>query len=477
VEACEPSGKGKDYQVGTGTGQLASLDLVPWDKLVAGDTVRIFHRATPYKGKFMISGNGTAAAPIRVCGVKSSTGERPVIDGNGAVSRAGLAYGNILHETRSIILIKQLSNAAWTAYPTHIQVDGLTVRGANPANTFTDSKGVTNSYTNFGGCIWVERGHNITIADNVINDCTNGLFTKSTDDGEFAVTKDVRIAGNYFYGNGGVGSVHEHSAYVQSVNVVYEFNRFEPQRKGALGNMIKDRSAGAVIRYNYINGGARAIDLVEAQDFGTIATSIPAYRTTFVYGNVIKKNGGDGSAIHYGGDHLGSTPGANWGEPLFRKGTLYFYNNTMHITGTYGVAFQLSTTEEKAEVWNNIISFESTVTHPSLRSNSDVGANWTAGGIVNLGKNWAINTLADSDPWHIIPGTVTGWGNLLTGTSAPFDANSYIPLNNSSVVDAAVANPAAVAAHPVLYQMDLSTFTGKPRTVKGGGMDLGAIER
>src|SRR3981081_2693753 len=35
------AGKGKDYQVGDGAGQLASLDLVPWESLAPGDTVRI----------------------------------------------------------------------------------------------------------------------------------------------------------------------------------------------------------------------------------------------------------------------------------------------------------------------------------------------------------------------------------------------------------------------------------------------------
>lgn len=334
VSACLPSGVGTDYQVGPGAGQLATLAQVPWDKLVAGDTVRIFYSDTPYRGKFMISGNGTAAAPIRVCGVKSATGQRPIIDGQNAVSRLGLAYGNILHETRSIIVVKQLSTAAWTAYPSYIQIDGLEIRGAVPSNTFTDSTGTVRNYTydpyvngvdNFGACIWLERGQNVTIADNVIHDCTNGIYSKSTNDGDFAVTKNILISGNYIYGNGVVGDEHEHNTYTESVNIVYEFNRIEPLRTGALGNAIKDRSAGTVVRYNYINGGAHSVDLVEAEDFYTIASTYASYRTSYVYGNIIVKDGSTGTFIHYGGDHAYSTPGAAWGEPILPLEPSHFF--------------------------------------------------------------------------------------------------------------------------------------------------------
>ncbi len=480
VGDCVASGKGTDYQVGPGTGQLASLDLVPWDKLVAGDTVRIFYSATPYKGKFMIAGNGTASAPIRVCGVKSSTGLRPIIDGNGAVTRKGLPYGNILHETRNVIVlkVKATSSTSWTDYPSYIQIDGLEVRGATPANSFTDSTGAVQKYESFGACIWIDRGQNITIADNILHDCTNGLYSKSTNDGDFAVTKNIRVAGNYIYGNGVVGDEHEHNVYMESVNITYEYNRFEPLRSGAMGNNIKDRSVGAVVRYNYLSGGAHSIDMVEAEDFFDIAKTYTAYRSAYVYGNVIVKNGDDGSAIHYGGDHYGSTPGANWGEPLFRKGTLYFYNNTVVINGTSGQLFQLSTTEESAQVWNNVFFFASTVTYPSLRSSTDVNtAYWTGGGILTLGKNWSSSALADSDPWHPITGTVTGWSNLIKGSTLPVDKSTYIPISGSAVVDAAQANLSAVTAYPVQYQYDVQSFSAKPRVTNGAGVDIGGVER
>lgn len=510
VDDCVP-GKGKDYQVGPGTGQLASLDLVPWEKLAAGDTVRIFYSDKPYRGKFMITSSGTASAPIRICGVKNAAGVRPIIDGDKATTRKSLVYGNmIVHQTRSIIVLKQIDND-WYSFPSYIQIDGLEIRGATKDKTFTDAAGVVRNYTfdptadpkeypdyltNFGACIWIDRGHNITIADNVIHDCTNGIFSKSTNDGDFAVTKNIRIAGNYIYGNGVVGDVHEHNTYTQSVNITYEFNRIEALRSGAPGNAIKDRSVGTVVRYNYVNGGAHAVDLVEAEDFQTIALADPAYRSTHVYGNIITKSGDTGSVVHYGGDHYGSKPGLTWGEPIYRKGTLYFYNNTVSIAGSSVQMFQLSTTEERAEVWNNVFYFASTIKIPCWRTMTD-GINpltyfyayqikvetppWTSGGILNLGKNWASSTVADSDPDHPVLGSLLGVANLVKGTTLPLDGGTYIPLSGSAIVDTAQAVPVAVAnavaAHPVQYQFDLATMKGKTRVTTGAGADIGAVER
>lgn len=489
VTACLPSGQGRDFQVGPGAGQLASLALVPWATLAAGDTVRIFYSATPYRGKFLIAASGTATAPVRVCGVKNASGQRPIIDGQNAVTRAGLDYGDststaYLHQTRSVIVVKKLGAQPWQAFPSYIQIDGLEVRGAKPGNTFTDAAGVVRPYVEFGACIWLDRGQNITVADNVIHDCNQGVYSKSTDDGDFAVTRNIRLAGNYIYGNGIVGKETLHNTYMASSNIVYEFNRYGPLRAGAGGNAIKDRSVGTVVRYNRIEEGAHAIDLVEAEDFPIYALAQAAYRTTLVYGNQIIKSSGTGSTIHYGGDHFGSAPGAHWGEPFFRQGTLYFYNNTVRLTATSGTGqlFQVSTTLERVEAWNNVFVFDAGITYPALRANQDVNtAYWTPGGIVNLGRNWISARWADSDPYHTVPGQVLGQANMVAGPAAPVDPATLVPLAGSAVIDAAQtafssAVAAALAAHPVAYQLD-TQFNPRARTVLGAGVDLGAIER
>ena len=274
---------------------------------------------------------------------------------------------------------------------------------------------------------------------------------------DFAVSRNVRLVGNYIHGNGIAGSDRLHNSYIQSVGAIYEFNFYGPLRPEAGGAALKDRSVGTIIRFNRIEEGARSIDLVEAEDYPETAMANPAYRTSFVYGNQIMKDGDSGSFFHYGGDHYGSTPGADWGEPFFRKGTLYFFNNTVHVTGRgeYTVLFNLSTTEEKAEIWNNVFYFTPNARFPSLRQASEVGAAWTAGGILNFGRNWINANWIDSDEDHPVPGQILGTGNFQTGTSPPIDLITLTPNPGSSIIDAAQAAPAGMEGHRVDYQLDL----------------------
>ena len=479
---CTASGRGTDYPVGPGQ-PYTSLDAVPWESLRAGDTVRIHYRDTPYRSKFLLAGQGTADAPIRVCGVRGPNGERPVIDGSGATTRAALGplYSNTpvyshVHQDRTVIAIKPLATQAWTAYPRHLQIDGLKITRGHPNYRYRTAAGVERAYAPFGACIWIERGQHITIADNEITDCQMAVFSKSTDDGDFAVTRDLRIAGNRFAGHGIVGDWHEHTTYLQSVGTVVEFNDYGPLRSGAPGNAIKDRSVGTVIRYNRIEEGAHAIDLVEAEDFPGTALLSPAYRSTHVYGNQIVKTGDTGSVIHYGGDHFGSTPGGHWGEPLFRKGTLHFWNNTLLLKGMQAWVFQISTTEERVEAWNNVVHFAPSVVQRNLRMHQEVAAPWVGGGVLNLGVNWISTGWQDSDLWHRVGGSVNGTHQLVTGSILPLDATTLQPLFGSALVDRAAVMPPAVAAHPLLWQLGTNR---RPvaRSVNGAGRDLGAVER
>ena len=482
--SCVASGKGTDYPVGPGQTYTA-LDQVPWESLKAGDTVRIHYSSTPYKGKFMVAAQGTQDAPVRICGVRGPNNERPIIEGNGATTRAALltAYGNTaetqdIQQTRGVIMIKALASGSYTDYPNWIQIDGLNIRAAHPNYTFTDAAGATKSYVQFGACVWIDRGQNIVIADNEISDCQMALYSRSTDDGDYAVTKNIRLAGNYLWGHGISGSDREHTTYTASAGLVIEFNRYGPLRSGALGNAIKDRSAGLVVRYNRVEGGARSIDMVEAEDFPVTALALASYRSTFVYGNQFKKNGDDGSFFHYGGDHFGATAGANWGESQFRQGTLYFFNNSVHGTGTGARIFQISTTLETVEAWNNVFWFDPTVTTLNMRQaeNDSLASGYTPDGILNLGVNWIRSDWTDTTQWKTLQGQLNGTANLITGSSAPFDTSSFVPLASSAIIDAGQANPSAASAYTVGYQLDTS-YAPVARTVNGTRIDLGAVER
>jgi hypothetical protein len=474
---CVPSGQGTDYPVGPGRA-LTSLDQVPWERLAPGDTVRIHHSATPYRGKFLVAARGTVERPVRICGVRGPNGERPVIDGQDATTRSALnaafeGSGSEIFQGRAIVMVKSLASDAWTDRPSHVQIDGLKITHAHPDYRFRDASGAVKTYADFGACVWIDRGAHITIADNELSDCVMGVFSRTTDDGSGAITEDLRLVGNVIRGHGLAGSESEHGTYTQGLGVVIEHNVYGPLRAGARGNAIKDRSAGLVVRYNRIEEGAHAIDLVEAEDFPRLALARSDYRTTLVYGNQIRKNGDTGSVIHYGGDHYGSTPGALWGEPIYRKGTLHFFHNTVIVTGRAAAVFQLSTTEERAEVWNNAFVFASTVAEKSLRMSQSVEPPWVSGGVLDLGRNWLSTGWQDTDQWHTVDGQLTVAVPPLTGLRSPLVAGDWTPQPGSLLVDAAVAGPLSV---PVVWQLDASGRS-QPRTVRGAAADLGAVEQ
>ena len=288
-------------------------------------------------------------------------------------------------------------------------------------------------------------------------------------DGDFAATKRLRIAGNHLHGNGIAGSYYEHAAYVQSVDVVYEFNRFGRMRDGAGGSAIKDRSVGTIVRYNRIEDGSRALDLVEAEDYPDVARSDPRYRDTFVYGNVIVKDGRKGTTIHYGGDHAGS-------EDNYRKGTLHFFHNTVRLTGNgYAVLFQLSTLDEKAQVWNNVFLFDDTVPHPRMREGQDNAPGIESGGIVTLDRNWITSRWSDAGAGQKVGGQLRGSSRMITAGRAPVDAVSLKPVKDSPIVGAAVAAPAGAVGHDVLWQIGPSGEVS-PRKSSGAGGTLGALD-
>jgi len=488
VAPCLPSEKGTDYQVGEEGGQLRTLADVPWEELAPGDTVRIFHRSEPYRGKIFISTAGTADRQVRVCGVKSEAGERPIIDGDGAEARPAPKTGSLytaaesdnnIQETRSIVMVDRLSTQDYeSSIPAYIQIDGLEIRGATPEHSFTNSLGGKQSYESFGACIWLQRGHHVILADNVIHDCSQAVFSHSADDGfESGVTRDLRLTGNYLYDAGEVGSDKLHTTYLETLGVIYEFNHYGPQRTGAVGNAIKDRSVGAIVRFNRIEGGAHAIDLVDAEDYPEAALADPAYSTTYVYGNQISRSAEDGSMLHYGGD--------SYMEDIYRKGTVYFFSNTVYVSGgTSGTTylFQLSTTDEHAEVWNNVFAFAPDPAgqdrwFPSFRADQDGNEGVTSGGIMNLGVNWTNivcnsnnPSCPDTDSDHPTEGELNGVDNLIFGKSLTIDPKTLHPLSGSGLDGAAQEAVDGALNYAVDYQL---TSELKPEA-RASSNDLGA---
>ena len=328
------------YEVGPGQ-KLAAVGDVPWEKLQPGDTVLIHARPEPYREKFAIGQAGRADAPITVRGVPGANGELPVLDGDGATTRKSLSYWG---DTRSVIKIGGTRNSS-DPMPRYIVIENLDVRNAHRPFGFTGADGKTKTYLKNAAAIHIEKGEHVTIRHCALHDCSNGLFISSNDQ---QASRDILVEGNHIYDNGNPGSGQEHNVYSEAIGIVYQFNWFGPPREKSLGNNLKDRSAGLVVRYNWIEGGNKELDLVDGND-SAVVRSDPAYRETFVYGNVLVKLKPDlhPFLVHYGGD----------GDKLstYRKGTLYFYNNTVVSERPATTLFQLSSDEEHCDFRNNLV--------------------------------------------------------------------------------------------------------------------------
>ena len=479
---CEHTGSGLDYPIGPGLA-YENIGDVPWNDLGPGDTVRIHWRSTPYREKILIRGQGAVDEPIRVCGVPNEGGERPLLSGEGATTRNDLAFGG--YSAIQDLGIITIYHNVYGIKAANIIIEGLHLEKAHPDYQYRNTAGDLRSYEDGAACIRVQAADNVTIRNNEINNCGNGLFAMSQDYSEGHLTRNILIEGNYLHANGVVASYRQHNLYIQSIGATYQYNHFGRNKAGALGGNLKDRSVGTVIRYNWFDGSQRIIDLVEVEDYLTFVleqayidslagqpadpdrlTEVQAneinYRKAYVYGNLIRNVGStDGSLlIHYGFDNV---------EAYTRKGVLYFYNNTVVMLADQNDAwrtrlFDLSTVDETTEAFNNIVYVESETggTPTELNITRDSG-------VVNLGVNWI------SSGWVNGSGTVNGAANLIDTSSAPapIETMTLLPLNEATILNQGQALPAEVSTiHPVQYQY-LPHQSGEARSTID---DLGAYE-
>jgi hypothetical protein len=384
-----------DYTVGPDPGMLANISDVPWESLGPGDHVLIHWRATPYREKWVLCRRGTAGSPIVISGVPSTSGQLPFIDGRDAVTRTALNYWN---EVRGVIKIGGANTPADTL-PAYIVIEHLDIRSGRPPYTFTNAAGSVQTYADNAASIYVEKAEHLTIRNCILRDSGNGLFIGASD-GE---TQDILIERNWIHDNGIEGSFYEHNTYTAAIHITYQFNRMGRLREGCGGNNLKDRSAGLVVRFNWIEDGNRQLDLVDAED-SAVLVNHPDYSTTFVYGNVLIESDGEGNSqiLHYGGDS-GTTAD-------YRKGTLHFFHNTVISTRTGNTTLmRLSTNDEHADVRNNIVYTTATGSHLAMLSES---------GVMDLRTNWLMDGWVNSHSGF--SGTIVDHGTDIEGTDPGF---------------------------------------------------------
>ena len=394
------------YSVGPGQ-TYGSIGAVPWTSLVPGDTVAIHWQPSAYHEKILISESGTASKPINVVGVPGPQGQQPVIDGANATTSSQFHYYYTPLEESSLVLIQRSADQNYNYKPSYINISGLEFRNAYQTNSFTDASGAAQTYDQFAAAVFIEGANNITIQNSTLDNSGLGLFVLSNGD-ESHTTRNVLVQGNSIYGNGVPGQYGEHNVYSEAVGITYQYNNFGPLRDGSAGNDLKDRSAGAVIRYNYFSQGGHILDLVDPEDSNIVATD-PSFATTYVYGNVLN-NGPNGAAtlIHFGGDS---------GNTAIYRPHLEFYDNTVvnHInqTGNGGqwrtILFQLDTNSQSVNAYNNIL-YNGPATSGATATNFEL---LNTVGVGTFGKNWVSPGWFPSLDYAPFAGTISGTNNFI----------------------------------------------------------------
>ena len=472
----DPAMLGHVYEVGPSQA-FHRLQDVPFPTITAGSTVRLHNEdttgqhPTEYHEYVQMSQKGTAAQPIRMCGVPDAAGNLPVMDGTNATGRSDTSpyaygYGLITLHTSSV----------WTTYPyfngaEYTVIEGIHLRNAKNGVPFTAADGSAQTWQTYSAGIRVGEGHNIAAVGNEVENCGNGTFSlwnASSDWG--GSTLNVLWEGNHIHGSGNPNSYTEHQMYLQGWGEVVQFNRMDGFTSGALGTNLKSRGIQNVIRYNYFGDGvSRDMDLVDVQDatqfmsfsdfvwaYGNpvgnrypadqLAAWQEAWNSHFAYGNIYL-NSSSAVAIHFAYDHSGAEPA--------RKGNLYWYNNTFHELlcpvcsgqkwslfdgseggGSYEPQVEYPTVQAFNNVlwmddptrpyfqWNNYDAFIGNAGNNLLPFNW--GANTRTG---QVGDGW--NDDANPNAYQNAPELalhVTGFtgSSIPTSTSMPFDSTTWL---------------------------------------------------
>ncbi len=506
--SCECNGAGACYEVTND----AEFDAVPWVNLAPGDTVRIHYRSEPYRRIIGLRSVGTAEQPIKICGVKGPNGEFPVISGENAIPVSGYLYdwgtepGSNIGDY-GLILIGRSGTAGdpWLHKAEHIMIENLKITGAYIENCYTPPGESPRHFVRGAAGIRVTNGNNITIRGCEITGNGNGIFLRGDDNGgEGTITRNTLIEGNHVYGNGNIGSDTQHNIYSQGVAPIFQYNRIGRQRPGAGGSSLKDRSSGTVIRYNWIESGARTLDLVEAEDASLVVVEAD-YGNAYVYGNILINEIDDTDnyvsathIVHFGADNFANDETGECTAPepdICRSGTLYFFNNTVIIKdyrnitqGSYWIqdrVFELSVTLATADIRNNIFHLYAPNGYPNLtlmRQHGTAnlnGVNWiTAGWVEHV----------QEDAYHDWTGTINYNGVLLENTAPGFvnigsisgdlSVDDYAPAELSPVINQAAAlAPHVISAGYYVNRMYQVHQGNVPRIDSASALDLGAFEK
>jgi len=458
--ACAPTpmkGAHATYDVGPGQ-TYQDMNGVPWLSLQAGDVVNLHWRPEPYRTKIGLRAQGTAARPVVINGVTNEHCLRPEISAQNAqiaqdaidehyFSAGGLSGLGAIFINRKYDLQGDKAR--------HIRIQNLKITGANSRQPFVGEDGKPASHAKGAAGIYAAVVEYLTVENCEITDNDNGVFVNTREEAEGLTSRHIVIRHNAIHLNGVPDSYTEHNLYIQASQVLYEGNY--------IGQLIY-RAQGSSLK------AARALDLVETEGGSSTVGKDADYHRAWVVGNLIVSdmgNPGNSSVklIHWGGDNH---------PEVFRRGPLYFYNNTVVVRGSdqqsaYFAIFDMPTDQQVVQAQDNIFWCD---------GSAHLFLGYKSGTIQLTGRNWI------SKGWTAGKGGeavgLQTQGTVLEGKDPGLDGD-YQPKVDSPVLDqggssmAGIPTPEHVLNIAVQHQYVPVAGT-KPRALLGGGPDLGAFE-
>lgn len=510
-----------NIDVGPPPATFANLSDVPWSTLKGCDTVRIFPKAgnLPYREMILISA-GTDVTPtapnkfMRVLGMPDANGTRPIIDGTNATqletipgnAPRGLRYhdtfstkkwdgtgGPALYKFGIVMVSAQLGYNFSAGPPAYIGIENLDIRNADYNGPFVPNSQpqATDNYDAFTACLYIEAAQHVVIKNNSMQNCGNGIFINSKDASMNELSQDILVDGNRLFNNGNpkivdaagnvaTGGFSEHNSYTEAQGVIFQNNFFGNMRNGGKGDCLKDRSSGLIVRYNtFTSDCGLPLHLVDPTGGGALISDQPDFQQTYVYGNLFDRTAPPAasgpahmSLVLYGGD--------SWLFYQYRKGTLFFNNNTVIVRGDQVYAnypeafwFSLLQPEAVADVRNNVFySLPVTPGDPGKVQTFVFGQ-----GTVNLSNNWVSPNATKFWAGQVNHASLNGWETNIGSSNNPQFANEaqhdYRPAAGSPLINAGTGLFGLYT--PSSQPGGNATAAPTPRP-QNGVIDLGAFE-
>jgi hypothetical protein len=445
------------YDVGPGF--LPNLASVPWNSLMPGDRVQIHWQSQAYHEKIQIARSGTASQHIQIVGIMGPDGQLPVIDGDLAHDVPALYYTGTSLDAYGVIVVAPHGDEGDNYKVRYVDIEGLEIQDGSNDYSYYTPNGRNFPYIEAAGGVSMYYASNISIINCNIHDNGNGIFGKSF--GYSQNLNNILIQGNTVQLNGYLGDERHHNIYIEGDHVTYQYNTIlDPYG----GSGIKDRSAGAIIRYNWIQGGEHMLDLVDPEDAPDLASK-PEFQDTYVYGNVFVDDCWYSAPIHFGGDS---------GDTRIYRPNLIFYFNTVVMFNDQPAnwridMFRADTNGQTIYLYNNIFANFTDVDGlpPSelrligSQGNLVLGANWVPGDTMGMAEDG-------------FTGSITGENNLVWGDDPGFVdvANGDFHLRpDSQAIGAATPIDPLFSGWPVLYEYIWGSSKGHRRS---NTSDLGA---